>query len=75
MNQFNENPKKFGAFRALIAGVIWALLAVVSVEIIFRRLAVGQIPTQFPVWLVYFLIALNAGYIFWGIQSFRQHRS
>lgn len=49
--------------RSLASLFLPVLVLLFSIEIIWRRLIAGQVPTQFPAFVVYGLLVLNVVYL------------
>ena len=51
------------SLKKILSFILPLAVLALSVEIVWRRLIVGQIPTQFSALLVYALIAVNVVYV------------
>lgn len=57
--------------RKWFALILPLMILVLSAEIVWRRTAGGQVPTQFSAVFVYSLLALNVVYIVQSIRIFK----
>jgi hypothetical protein len=64
------------SLKRILSSILPLAVLALSIEIVWRRLVVGQIPTQFSSLLVYVLLAVNVLYLgFEFSMVFRRDKS
>ena len=62
------------SLRRILAVILPIAVLALTVEILWRRLVIGQIPTQFSAFLVYTLIGVNVTYLVFEAEKFCRHQ-